>query len=142
MIRKILALFVLVVVVGGLWLFSRTRPVLVDIALVERGSVRDVVEEDGRTRVRERYVVSSPVAGRLFRSRHREGDPVEKGALIAEIDPLPLKSRVEEAEAKVRALERRAEGVATRKPKSGNRHIKRTAANFFQLFRRKATVGS
>ncbi len=117
MLRKVVPALVVVVVLGGFWLFSRTRPMPVDVAMIARGPIRSVVEEEAKTRVRERYVVSAPVAGRLYRTQHDEGDPVEKGELVGEIDPLPLKSRVEEAEAMSRALERRIEGVATRKPK-------------------------
>lgn len=117
MLRKVILVLVIGGLVGGFWLFTRTRPLPVDVATIGRGPIRAVVEEEGKTRVRERYVVSAPVAGRLYRARHDEGDAVKKEELIGEIDPLPLKSRVEEAEAKSRALERRIEGVSTRKPK-------------------------
>ena len=37
----------------------------VDVAAVARGAMRVSVDEDGRTRVKERYVVSAPLAGRV-----------------------------------------------------------------------------
>ena len=40
MIRKLLLVVVLLAVIGSLWLFARTRPVLVDLAPVARGGVR------------------------------------------------------------------------------------------------------
>jgi HlyD family secretion protein len=61
--------------------------------------------------------VSASVTGRLMRVMLDEGDAVEAGTAVAEIDPLPLRSRVEEIEARIRALEQRIEGVDTKKPK-------------------------
>jgi HlyD family secretion protein len=52
------------------------KPVLVDTARVTRGSLAVTVSEDGKTRVRDRYVISSPLAGRLHRIKLRAGDSV------------------------------------------------------------------
>lgn len=52
------------------------KPVLVDTARVTRGSLTVTVSEDGKTRVRDRYLISSPLAGRLHRIKVRAGDPV------------------------------------------------------------------
>ena len=41
------------------------KPLRVDIAAVTRGAFVKTVDEDGKTRVRERYLVSAPLAGRL-----------------------------------------------------------------------------
>ena len=57
------------------WSF-RPRPVPVDMAQIQRGALRVAVDEDGMTRVRERYVVSAPVAGRMQRVQLEAGDPV------------------------------------------------------------------
>ncbi|WP_431303080.1 efflux RND transporter periplasmic adaptor subunit [Sediminicoccus sp. BL-A-41-H5] len=54
-----------------------------------RGRFEAVVEEDGRTRVRERYVVSAPVAGRVLRLGVRAGDTLGRGDLVAEILAAP-----------------------------------------------------
>ncbi len=43
------------------------RPVLVDLQEVNRGPLQITIDEEGRTRVSEPYVVSTPVAGRLQR---------------------------------------------------------------------------
>lgn len=64
------------------------RPVLVDLVRVSRGPLRVTVNEDGRTRIRERYVVSAPLGGQLRRLVLHPGDPVEAGkTLIAVIEP-------------------------------------------------------
>jgi len=68
------------------WAFA-PRPVLVETARVERGLFEQTVDEDGRTRVRERYVVSAPLAGRLHRVTLKADDAVEPGRVIATLDP-------------------------------------------------------
>jgi HlyD family secretion protein len=71
------------------------------------------VDADGRTRVRERYVVAAPVAGRVERIALTEGTIVHAGQVILMLRPLPLDStavaqaraRVEAADAVVRQAE-------------------------------------
>ena len=63
----------------------RPQPVDVDLVTVERGTVEVVVEEDGRTRVRDRYEVRSPVAGDLRRPTLEPGDEVEEGEELLRI---------------------------------------------------------
>lgn len=60
---------------------------------VERGRLEVIVEDDGITRVVERYVVSAPVAGLMLRSDLKVGDEVEQGAVLALIYPAPESSR-------------------------------------------------
>ena len=85
----------------------RPDPVWVDLASVSRGPLEITIKEEGRTRVRDRYVVSSPVAGYLHRVILEVGDPVIPGELLTEVDPMPAstldaRSRAE-AEAKVQS---------------------------------------
>jgi HlyD family secretion protein len=54
----------------------------VDVALVTRGPMQVTVDEEGETRVRERFVVSAPVAGRLRRIELEPGDPVVCGKTV------------------------------------------------------------
>jgi HlyD family secretion protein len=54
----------------------------VDLALAERGPMRVTIDEDGETRVRERFVVSAPVAGRLQRIELEPGDPVVRNTTV------------------------------------------------------------
>jgi HlyD family secretion protein len=63
------------------------KPVAVDLGRVETGNLQVYVEEDGKTRVRDRYVVSSPLAGRLRRIKLRAGDQVPPGRMLASIEP-------------------------------------------------------
>lgn len=77
---------VLAIVAGFLWAF-RDPPIPVEVARVTRGAFEQSVEEDGKTRVRERYVVSAPLAGRLERILLKAGDPVREGMLLARLQP-------------------------------------------------------
>lgn len=111
-----------VVVVGLLYLAFRPQPVPVDIVTVDRGTVEVAVEEDGRTRVRDRYQVAAPVAGTLQRISLRPGDAVQAGAVVARIegpeaaltDPRTssqLRSRLEAARAGVERAQAQAEAA-------------------------------
>ena len=85
------------------------RPVPVETATVTKGPFVATVDEDGKTRVRERYVVAAPLAGRLTRVRLKAGDSVKADEAIATILPSPApfldpRSRVE-AEQRLGAAE-------------------------------------
>ncbi len=82
----------------------------VDVAFVARGPMQVTVNEDGRTRIKERFVVSAPLGGRLGRISLREGEDVAAGitvlAAIVPAAPALLDQRARaEAEARVRAAE-------------------------------------
>lgn len=86
------------------------QPVRVDMGRVTRGPLQVAVEEDGKTRIKSRYIVSSPLAGRLLRIQLEPGDSVEAGkttvAVIEPGDPALLDPRARaEAEARVKAAE-------------------------------------
>ena len=74
-------------VAAGLVYGFMPRAVPVDVAAVERGPFVVTVEEEGKTRVMERYVVSAPVSGTLRRIALKAGDAVKPGEVIAEIEP-------------------------------------------------------
>lgn len=77
---------VLLVVAAFVWAL-RPQPVLVEVAEVRRAHFELTIDEDGRTRVRERYLVSAPLAGRLARIALRPGDEVRAGAPLATLWP-------------------------------------------------------
>jgi len=64
------------------------RPVPVDVAVARRGELQVTVEEEGRTRVIDRYVVSAPVAGFSRRIELDVGDVVAAGQVVAHMEPL------------------------------------------------------
>ncbi len=99
-----------------IWVF-RPSPIAVDVAEVKRSDVQITVDEEGETRIRQRYVVSAPVTGRLARINLDEGDRVKQGEIIAQIDPLPLKSDIQAAQARLRQWQAEKAGVETQRPK-------------------------
>lgn len=58
------------------------RPVIVDMGVVERGAMTLTIDEEGRTRVANDYLVSTPVDGRLLRVEVEPGDPVVRNATV------------------------------------------------------------
>ena len=92
---------VLVVIVA---LALRPSSLRVEQDTVTRGPLRVTIDEDGQTRVRERFLVSAPVTGRLERVPLDVGDAVGPGQVVAHVSPAPLDPRSRaEAEAAVRA---------------------------------------
>ena len=97
-------------VLGAIAYGLRPAPVEADLATVVRGDIRETIDQDGKTRIRERYTVSAPLAGRLLRIGLDPGDAVTAGeTVVASIeprDPELLDARaVLQAEANVRAAE-------------------------------------
>jgi HlyD family secretion protein len=65
----------------------------VEVGAVSRGPLALTVDEEGETRVRQRFVVAAPATGRLLRIELDEGDRVEQGAVVAHVVPVPLDPR-------------------------------------------------
>ena len=68
------------------WAFA-PRPIEVEVATVTQGRFEATIDEDGKTRLRDRYVVSAPLSGRLARITLREGDAIEADAVVATLTP-------------------------------------------------------
>jgi len=80
------ALLLVGLIVGGLW----PQPVPVETARVSTGVLRATVNEEGKTRIKHRYVLSAPVAGQLRRIDLKAGAEVEAGqTVVAILDPQP-----------------------------------------------------
>ena len=76
-----------VLALGWLAWAAWPEPQGVETAPLERGDfVRELVE-DARTRVRDRYTVTAPLAGQLVRPVLKAGDTVSAGQVVAEIRP-------------------------------------------------------
>lgn len=69
------------------WAFA-PKPVAVETAAVLDGHYEQGIEEDGRTRLRDRYTISAPVAARVSRITLREGDRVKTGDTVAVLLPV------------------------------------------------------
>ncbi len=104
-------------VVGvGYWLL-RPSPKLVDFVTIKRGELEVTVDAEGRTRVRDRFVISAPVDGRLTRIGLEAGDTVAENQIVAQIDPLPLTSEVQQVQAQMAEIRAQMMGVDTLRPK-------------------------
>lgn len=89
----------------------RPKPAPVETALAATGPLRATVSEEGKTRIRQRYVVSSPVTGQLRRVPFKPGATVAAGDVVAVIEPMaasPLDTR-----SRALAEARRDSAVAT-----------------------------
>lgn len=84
---KIGMLATAVVVAAGIAFGLMPRAVPVDLAEVTRAPLAVTVEEEGKTRVIERYQVTAPVAGYVRRSALKAGDAVAVGQVLAVIEP-------------------------------------------------------
>jgi len=96
------ALVVGVALVAGLVVLLLPSPLPVDIGVVGRSSLQVTLEGEGVSRVRERFVVSSPVNGKLERISLRAGDEISRGMIVARVTPPPL-NRQESEEARSRS---------------------------------------
>lgn len=95
---------------AGLAYALMPRPVPVDLITATRGPMVATLDDEGETRIRDTFVLSAPVAGRLRRIEAEVGDRVLAGeTIVASIEPLDpafLDPRDEaEAEAALRAAE-------------------------------------
>lgn len=120
--QSLLAVLVIALLAALAYAFA-PRPVAAETARVARGPLRVTVDDDGRTRIKERYVVSAPLGGQLRRIELHAGDEVRAGrTVIAVIDPAEpglidarmraqLEARVRAAETSVRLADPRVARV-------------------------------
>jgi len=109
-LSKLFALIALGAIVAAIVVSLLPQPLDVDFAEAKYDTLMVTVDEDGKTRIRERYVVSTPLSGRLLRIGMDPGDAVRRGqTLLATIeprDPELLDARaIAQAEARVEAAE-------------------------------------
>jgi HlyD family secretion protein len=92
------------------------KPVAVEMARVDRGPLTVAVLEEGKTRIRNRYIVSSPVPGYLRRVPVRAGDPIVAGeTVLAVIQSVPSNFLDPRARAQADAAVRSAEAAEMQK---------------------------
>lgn len=85
-IRLVVAVLVLAAIVTvAMW----PEAVIVDVATAAAAPMLVSIDEDGETRVRQRFVISAPVAGRVDRIELEPGDPVKRDTtVVARIAPV------------------------------------------------------
>ena len=107
LVKRVLWTLLALALAGASAYGLRPNPVAVETAAVSRGTFLVTVNEDGRTRVKDRYLISAPLAGTVGRPVLRAGDLVEQGDVLVRMVPVssPLldpRARLE-AEARVAA---------------------------------------
>ena len=75
----------LVVAAAAVVLGTRPQPVPAELAEVTRGPLEVTVDDEGETRVRDRFVISAPLAGRVLRIELEPGDAVVAGETVLAI---------------------------------------------------------
>ncbi len=96
-----------VAIFGGLaaWFAISQKGVAVDAVEVTQGPIREFVDERGKTRLPQTYLITMPAAGRVQGIGLTAGTKVKKGQVVAQMVPLDLKLAVDESEASVRRLQ-------------------------------------
>jgi HlyD family secretion protein len=106
LIRYAIVTGIVAAIVAGMW----PKPVRVETAIVMRGPLTVSVFEEGKTRIRHRYMISAPVAGFLNRVELRPGARIQMGKTVLAIIEAQLSGFLDaralaEAEARVNAAE-------------------------------------
>ena len=87
-VRRIFWLVVLAAVFAGAIYAFQPQPIAVDMLAIDEGPLEVTIDEDGKTRIKEKYIVSSPVSGRLQRIEWEPGDRVTSGkTILASVEP-------------------------------------------------------
>lgn len=141
--RVALVAGVVVVVAGVVVALVMPRALIVDTAAVDRGTVVATLEEDGRTRVVARALVSAPTAGTLVKPVVTVGDPVKAGSVLARLEPLPQPLQDAAARAQTDAAIRAADAavVQTRATLARVEAMSQTAGENLQRVQKLADKG-
>lgn len=101
---------VVLIAVAAIVVALQPQPLQADFVTIDTGPLQVTLDEEGETRVRDRFMVSAPLAGRVLRIELEPGDPVTANetalATFLPVDPTLLDARTRaEMEARVRAAE-------------------------------------
>ncbi|HET6719985.1 MAG TPA: HlyD family efflux transporter periplasmic adaptor subunit [Rhodocyclaceae bacterium] len=106
----------------GLYSGFRPQAMAVDVGVASRGPLRVTIEQEGRTRVVDRYVITAPVAAYARRIELDVGDAVKRGAPLVQLEAQraevldvrrrsEAQARVEAARDNVGAVEQRQQAA-------------------------------
>lgn len=121
-LRRLMLLGLATLVIGAIVWAYLPQPVRVSVTVVSKGPMDVSIEEEGRTRVRERYLITAPVSSYVPRLEFRVGDTVRAGQTLAVLEPLPpgvldvrsraeAQARVAQAKAALQAAETGADAA-------------------------------
>ncbi|MGE3806434.1 MAG: efflux RND transporter periplasmic adaptor subunit [Gemmataceae bacterium] len=126
-IRKLWLIIPTLIVIGLVVYAFMPQPVEADVTRVQRGPLLVTVDEDGRTRIKDRYTVSAPLGGVVQRIDLDPGDAVAAGkTVVARIEPTPPRlldvRSVAESEARVKSAEAAIERAHAELDRSDEAH--------------------
>ncbi|MDQ1331433.1 MAG: HlyD family secretion protein [Thermodesulfobacteriota bacterium] len=90
--RKLFVIIIILVAVLATLYGFIPKAVDVDLVDASRGPLQVTIEEEGRTRLKERFVISAPTYGYMRRIVAKVGDPVQKGEAVVVLEPLRSQS--------------------------------------------------
>jgi len=132
--HPVITIIAILIIAMLMWGF-RTQPVLVETVAAKRAPLIITIEEEGRTRVIDRYIISAPVDGVACRLHLNVGDTVEQGKVLLAITPresqvldprsrAQAKAKVSAAKSTLRAAEEQAR-AATAAARLASNEMKR-----------------
>jgi HlyD family secretion protein len=139
-VRTIVWVLIGIGVVAAIVVAMLPKPTVVELASVVKGPLVVTVEGDGKTRIKDRFVVSAPVTGQMPRLDLHPGDNVKLGAPLTQIAPIeaPLldpRSRAQsEAQAKLSRAARSQAGARVSMAQAALDFEKNELARVKQLF--------
>ncbi len=86
-VRKIFWIVIALVVIAAIVLAFMPKPIPVELGTVSKGLLVVAVEGEGKTRIKDRFVVSAQVSGQMPRLSLHPGDQVKRGAELLFISP-------------------------------------------------------
>lgn len=104
MISRLIKFVLLFAVIGIIAYGLKPSPMLVELSEVKHAPLTITVDEEGKTRVIDRFIISAPVSGYLRRIKLDVGDNIEENQIIAELEP--LKSDILDPRARAQAQAR------------------------------------
>jgi HlyD family secretion protein len=115
----VIGILIVLLLTWGFW----PQPVMVEAQAAKRAPLTITIEEEGRTRVIDRYIIAAPVDGVTCRVELNVGDPVEKGQILLTITPMESQvldprsraqamAKVEAAQAALRAAREQANAAS------------------------------
>jgi HlyD family secretion protein len=100
----LVAAAVAVVLVAAVGYTSLSSGTPVEAAAVRRAPIQEYIDEEGKTRLAETYLVTMPYDGRLEPIELVEGTPVTKSQVVARVAPLDIELKKDTAQAVVDRL--------------------------------------
>ncbi len=86
--KRALLVAAVIAVALGAYFALQPRPVMVDLARIDRGLIESTITEDAVTRIEDLFEISAPITGKLERLEFEVGDLVEKGQKLASVRPV------------------------------------------------------